>query len=496
MANKEQQIKNSFLYLLPTITTALLPFITIPIFTRILTKEDYGVLALAQVYAIFANGLANFGMTAAYDRDYFQYRGNRLKTAQLLYSILLFVMLNFLFLGGLTYLFRGTLSELIIGSVEHGNILFWAFCAQFFYSVTYYYLTYFKNSETARNVVLYTIAGTLINLIISLFLVAYLRIGVIGLIYAQLCSGATIFGILSYKFTASLPPSFDKAIFNESLRIAYPLTPRVFLGVIGTQFDKYMIGLLASVGGVGIYSIGQRVSYIVFYFMTAIENVFSPQVYRRMFDLQDKGGEVIGKYITPFAYISIFLALLVALFSEEVISILTPRSFHGAIDIVAVLSMYYGLLFFGKLNGPQLIFTKKTHITSLLTIVRIGITVGLNIPFIMRWGAIGAAWATLLAGLISGSISFFVAQHYYEIKWEYRRIGSIFLTFFGSTILVILLRDGHVNYYARIAIKLTSICVYIYTGVKAGVITTENFTMVRNMLVGSGFQMVKRKATS
>jgi O-antigen/teichoic acid export membrane protein len=461
-----------------------------------LTKEDYGVLALAQVYAIFVNGLANFGMTAAYDRDYFQYRNDHLKTGQLLYSVLLFVMLNFVFVAGLTYMFRETLSELIIGSAEHGNILFWAFCAQFFYTVSYYYLAYFRNSETARDFVVYTIAGTLINLIVSLFLVAYLRIGVIGLIYAQLCSGATIFGILSYKFTASLPFSLSRPILSKSLQIAYPLTPRIFLGVIGTQFDKYMIGLLASMGGVGLYSIGQRISYIVFYFMTAIENVFSPQVYKRMFDLRDKGGTAIGKYLTPFAYISIFLALLVALFSEEVISILTPPPFHGAINIVAILSMYYGLLFFGKLNGPQLIFTKKTHITSLLTIVRIGINVGLNIPFIMRWGAIGAAWATLLAGLISGTISFFVAQHYYEIKWEYRRIGSIFLTFFGSTLLLILLRDAGVNYYIRMGIKLTSICVYIYTGVKAGVITTENFTMVRNMLVGSGFQMVKRKATS
>ena len=495
MANKEQQIKNSLLYLLPTIITSVLPFLTIPIFTRILTREDYGVLALAQIYAIFVNGLANFGMTAAYERDYFQYREDRLKTPQLLYSALLFVMLNFLLLALSTYVFRKPLSNLIIGSTEHGNILFLAFCAQFFYSVNYYYLTYFKNSETARDFVAYTIFGTLINFIISLFLVAYLRIGVVGLIYAQLCSGATIFGIMSYRFTASLPVSLSMPILSKSLQIAYPLTPRIFLGVVATQFDKYMIGLLASVGGVGVYSIGQKISYVIFTYMTAIENVFSPQVYKRMFDLEDKGGAAIGKYITPFAYISIFLALLVALFSEEVISILTPPPFHDAIDIVAVLSMYYGLLFFGKLNGPQLIFTKKTHLTSLLTMGRIGINVGLNIPFIMRWGAIGAAWATLLAGLISGALSFLVAQHYYEIKWEYRRIGSIFLTFFGSTILLIVLREGDVSYYARMAIKLTSICVYIYTGVKAGIVTTDNFALVKNVLIGPGLQMVKRRTT-
>ena len=251
MASKEQQIKNSFLYFLPVITGAVLPFITLPIFTRILTKEDFGILALAMVYAIFVNGLANFGMTISYNRNYFQYRGDQLKMAQLLYSTLLFVMLNFLLLAGLTYLFSETSSKLIIGSPEHAGILFWAFCAQFFSGVTYYYLDYFKNSETAKDFVIYTIAASFINLVISLFLVAYLRIGVIGIVYAQLCSGVVIFGLLSYKFLNLFKLSLSKTIFIESLRISYPLTPRIFLGVIGTQFDKYMIGLLASVGGGG-----------------------------------------------------------------------------------------------------------------------------------------------------------------------------------------------------------------------------------------------------
>lgn len=482
MANKEKQIKNSFIYLLPIIAGSILPFVSLSIFTRILTREDYGVLALAQVYAIFVSGLANFGMTAAYDRNYFQYRSNPLETAKLLYSILLFVTLNFLFLAGLTFVFRGTLSKLIIGSVEHGNILFWAFCAQFFTGVSYYYFTYFKNSETAKDFAVYTIALSITNLIISVFLVAYLRIGVIGLVYAQLCSGAIIFSVLSYKFITTLKPSFSRSIFIESLKISYPLTPRIFLGVIGTQFDKYMIGLLATIGGVGIYSIGQRVSNTIFVFMTAIQNVFSPQVYKKMFDLKEKGGEAIGKYLTPFAYVCISVALLVSLFSEEIISILTPPSYHGAIDIVIILSMFYGFMFFGKLNGNQLIFTKKTHITSLLTMVSIGLNVGFNIPFIMKWGTIGAAWGTLLSGLISGGISFAVSQHYYEIKWEYKKMGAIFFIFFASAILMILMRHFSVAYEFRLILKCVAIFSYVYLGIKLKVITMENYTLIKNMI--------------
>jgi len=480
MANKEQQIKNSFIYLLPIIAGSILPFVALSIFTRILTSEDYGVLALAQVYAVFVSGLANFGMTVVYDRNYFQYRDDCLKTAQLLYSTLLFVILNFLLLASITYLFRGTLSKLIIGSDVHGNILFWSLCGQFFNSVIIYYLTYFKNSEIAKDFAIYKIGFIFLNLFMALFLVAYLHIGVIGLVYAQLFAGVIIFGILSYKFIDILPPSLSKTIICESLKISYPLTPSIFFGVIGTQFDKYMIGLLATVGGVGIYSIGQRVSDSIFIFMTAIQNVFSPQVYKKMFDLGEKGGTAVGRYLTPFVYVSISLALMISLFSEEIIGILTPKSYHGAVDVVIILSMFYGTLFFGK--QPQIIFAKKTYMLTLLHMVSIALNVLINIPFIMRWGMIGAAWATLLAGLISGSILFFVSQHYYEIKWEYKKMGAIFFIFFASSILMILLRNFYIAYEIRLVVKCASVFSYLYLGIKLKVITMENYILIRNMI--------------
>ena len=482
MINKEQQIKNSFIYLVPTIIGNLLPIITLPIFTRILTKEDYGILALASLYAIFASGLANFGLIVGYERNFFQYKDKK-KTAELLYSTLAFVGVSFLIFAILTYFFKGHFSKWIIGSIDYANILFWAYCATAVASFKNYYLTYFKNTENAKAFVWYTIDETALGIIFSLFMVAYLRIGVIGLIWGQLFASLIILSILSIKFLKVLPVSFNLKTLGDSLRISYPLTPRIFLGVANTQFDKYIIRLLNSVGGVGIYSIGQRIASLVFSYMTAIQNVFNPQIYNMMFNLKEKGKEAVGKYLTPFAYISIAIALLVALFSEEVISILTPKSYHEAIPVIAILSMYYGFLFFGKINGTQLIFMKKTHITSVLTIWTIGLNIGLTIPFIIKFGVIGVAWAMFLAGLISGSISFIVAQHYYRIKWEYKKIVPIFLIFFASSILVIIPKNFFIDYPIRLLLKLGFLVSYSYLGIKIKVITWEHYKSVRDIVL-------------
>jgi O-antigen/teichoic acid export membrane protein len=241
---------------------------------------------------------------------------------------------------------------------------------------------------------------------------------------------------------------------------------------------------------VGIYSIGQKVANVIFTYMTAIQNVFSPQVYRRMFDLGAEGSAAVGRYLTPFAYVSIAFGLMIALFSEEIIFILTPPPFHDAIDIVIVLSMFYGSQFFGK--QPQLIYAKKTYITSLLTVVSILLTIIVAVPFTMKWGAMGTAWGILLSGLVSMAIFFMVSQHYYRIEWEYPKIIAIFLIFFVSAFSIIFLRYIMVEYTLRLLLKGLFIASYAYLGIKIRIITAENFDLLKNMIRVKGSAVIGR----
>lgn len=477
----ERQIRDSFLYMLPLLFNNVIPFLTLPIFTRILTMEDYGILALAQVYAVFMSGLTNFGMILSYERNYFQYRESRCDSAALLFSSLAFVLFNIVVAGLLTFVYRERLAVWIIGSAAHGDILFWAFLNNCAMNLVIYYQTSLRNAGRVHSYLGYTVAVSILNLCLSLYLVAFQRIGVIGLIYAPLLANGVIFIVLSYIFMTTQPLSFSWPILRESLKISYPLTPRIFLGALSQQFDKYMIGLLSTLGGVGVYRIGQQVASLGFSYTTQLEHVFIPGTYRRMFDLGTEGKRAVGCYLTPFFYMSLAVAFMICLFSEEVISILTPPGFHDAITIVTVLSIYYGVLFFGKITGTQLIFMKKTYITSMLSFSTIAINIAVNIPFITAWGAIGAAWGTMISGIICSSISFAVAQHYYGVRWEYGKIVTVMALFFVSSLLTIGLR-GQVDYPVRLLVKLLLTGSFVYLGVRIRVITAENLHHVRNLM--------------
>ena len=480
MLSTADQVKNSFIYLVPTVVTSLIPFLTFPVFTRIFTKEEYGLLALAQIYAILVSGISNFGLIIGFKRNFFQYPSPSDRSA-LLYSALVFVCLMLVASAVLTYLARHQLAEFFLGSPEYGNFLFLVFCTYAAITLKPYFIDYFTNYENAKANVRIVVADTVITAIASLVLVLIFKTGIEGLPLGQLVGSGVVLSFLVFWFGTNLRFRLSWQLFKECLKISYPLTPTILLKTINSQFDKYMIGQMDSVGGTGLYSIGQRLSITLFTFMTALQNVYQPNVYKFMFDTEGEGGKHIGQYLTPFLYVSIAAGVLLSLFAEEVVTVLAPKSYHGAIEITIILSMFYGILFFSK--QPQLVYARKTHISSLLFLVSMALNIGINIPFIKVWGFLGAAWATFIAGLVSSIISFVISQYYYKIHWEYKKLAAIYFIFFLSSILMILMRHYPTAYYERVIIKILLLAAYVFLGTKLGYLSKDNYQTAKQMIV-------------
>ncbi len=478
MQDKERQVKNSVIYFGQLGLSMLIPILTLPLFTRALAKDDYGILAMAEVYGFIVNGLAWAGLEAAYERNFFKYRQDTKKLSQLTYSTLAFSLSAFCVLALATYFLKNVLAGFILHNQGYGYILFGSFSAIFMVRVNEFYLAYFKNSEDAGRYLIYQSLFIILNMVLAIYLVVFTKCGVIGMIGAQFLAALGVCILLTKRMLVKFKPAVNWAILKESLKIGLPLTPISFVKIIGTRIDNIMINFLVSLGVLGIYNIGQKISNIIFSFMNTMEYVFRPQIYKRMFDLKEKGAESIGRYLTPFIFLSLGFALFMVLFCEEAVFILTPPSFHGAVDVAIVLSMYCSLLFFGKVTTPQLIYAKKPHILTFLLIPTYLLNIVFNIPFIMRWGAIGAAWATLLARLIAGLIAIKVAQKYYYIKWEYKKILAMFILIAGAGVGLIFMRHLGVVYWPKLLIKCLFLGAYALLGIKCAVLTKDNLRLL------------------
>ncbi|MCA6478097.1 MAG: oligosaccharide flippase family protein [Chitinophagaceae bacterium] len=466
--------------MLPVIVGNLIPIITLPLFTRQLSTDEYGIFSLSQVYAIFINGIANFGLIAGFERNYFE-SNEIVKRTALLYSILSFVVIVSLLFTSITALVEGFLLKNLFHIRGYENLLILAYGATAISGFKVYFLSYFKNAEEAKSYVFYSIDETVLTTVFSLLFVFIFRLQVYGLILGQLVSATFVLTLLLIRFTKKHSITFDFNALKSTLKLSLPLTPKIFFGVLNSQLDKYLIGLLSSIGGVGIYNIAQKIANVTFTFMTAIQNVFSPQVYSRMFDMEEKSaGKSIGTYLTPFYYVSIFVGMLVALFSEEIIIILFPTDYHDAINITSIFSILYSSYFFSK--HPQLIYSKKTWLSSVLFVFSIILNIVIGIPFAKIWGPIGVAWGSLLSGIIWGAVYFYVSQKSFYIEWESDKILAITLIFIVSSMTLILMRHFQTSYVLRFVVKLVSVGLFIERGVAYRIISKNTFSSLKSML--------------
>lgn len=482
--NKKKQMRDGLLYFVPVAISGLIPLITLPLFTRFLSPDDYGALALAQIWALLFSGVAQFGLYSAYDRNFFKYRTKQEESAKLLYSTVFFVAVaSSVFICG-TYLFRGDVALFLIGEEVYGQLVSIALVANVLSAMNAYYLKYFRNMGKAKDFVVYTVGISLATALAGIGLIVVYGVGVIGLVYAQLFSSALFFIVVNVLLMQRLPPRLDYHIVIEALKIGYPITFKALFGVLNQQFDKYMINLLNTLGGVGVYNIAQSISYIIFMFLNGIQNVFAPRIYGEMFDNRENGGEVLGKYLTPFAYLSVLPCLLLAGFAGEFVAILLPESFQGAASIIPVLTMYYGLMFFGKITPLQSMYAKKAGVLMWLLVFGIMLNVMLNIPFIMWWGAVGAAWATLIASSVSAAVSFFFAQRHYRIDWEYLKLAGIYLSFLLFVAVAMLIDSLESEIWLSVSIKCFGIGIYLLLGYRLGIVTRHNVMLLKQSITG------------
>lgn len=465
-------IKKVSLYSIPIIVGNLIPIVTLPLFTRHISVTDFGVFALAQTIGTYLGGIAVFGTNIGFERNFFEKDDEQYKS-QLFYTVLLLTFGSFAIIGLLFMIAQKYVLSIFHLQSTYETVFIYSYFGLGIVNIKHFFLIYLKNVHNVKSYVWFSLDEIILGFIFQVCFVLWFKMGIVGLALGQLMASAIVFILLIRKFLKEMPFELNFKLVPNLMKISFPMTPRIFFGVFGNQFDKYMLGLIGSMNGVGIYNLGQRIGYLTFVFMNAIQNVFSPVVYKTMFEESKEQASIkIGRYLTKYFYLSAGFGVLVMLFAHEVITLLTPPEFHDAINIVSLLTIYYVSCFFGK--QPQLIYTKKTGVSTILSFISIGITVLVNSFVIPRWGYYGAAAGTLFSGLLSNIIIFLISQYYYRIRWEYMKIVIILVMLVSAAILQYFIAGLHLGLILSVLIKIGLIGLFAFVGIFLNIIDIKH----------------------
>lgn len=397
----------ALLFMAPVIASSTVPLVTLPLYTRALSPDEYGRWAIAVSVGALASGVLGLGLLTGFERNYFS-SNDETKRRPLLFSVgILSAGLQFLGFVALLALAPALSASLL--ATEGG---WWLFAMGFGVSaianLKAFFLTTLRSQGRAREYALFSVDETIVGAVGSLVCVLGLGWGAAGLLMGPLLAGAMVTVALVYRLKPSIEATFDVEQVRDVLRVSLPLAPRILLGAVGNQLDRLVLGAAGSLATVGLYAIGQRIAQVVFAFMTALQNVYQPRVYRMLFERARP--EHIGAFLLPYAFVTAFIAVAAILYADDVLPVLAPAGYAGAAPIVGILSVHYGLMFFGK--QPQLVYARRTGLISVLSIGSILLN-SLAVYVGARIGAAeGVALGALAAGVVTGAVGLALATRF------------------------------------------------------------------------------------
>lgn len=314
-----------------------------PIYTSILTKEEYGAMALITSVGGVIDLLSNLNIHSGIAREYYEEGVDRRKLVSTGFLSIMGISLSIL---TIMFFSRNFWGLTVLGLNEQFMPAFTVFL--FLTPLTSLQSYFAILTRYKKKPILFTI-GTIVKLIIQLTISIYgvvvLRAGIISIYIGMLMSD--IFGVIYYSLINReyISFSFDKNILKKALLFSLPTLPAIMAGWIDSSFGQVLIGKNVSMADLGVYSIALSLASVFTLISGAFQNVWSPYLFEN-YKKSDFNSN-IKKLFTIITFALIIISVLLSLFSHEVVLILSNESYLNAGKYLTLLCvpMSFYLLF-------------------------------------------------------------------------------------------------------------------------------------------------------
>lgn len=471
-------IKQSAIYTLPGIAGQLVGIVLVPIYTRIFVPADYGVMAGVILAAPIATFLCMFAMESGIFRFYYDAQSDRERKLIVSTGLYFVVALSVVVIGTCVMFFPEQISQLVLHDRQYSTYFILALAAVPFGLCYKLAIDVLRLKFQVMRRTMISIAHMLVNVGLSIYLVVFLRIGIMGVFLATLITNVTfmIAALLIVRNNYIWAFSWEK--FKPMLRFCAPLVPTSMAFYIFQYADRYLLIRLTNLKVVGLYSIGMALASILYLLVSGFQMAWAPTIYSSYGE--EKSKQFYARVFNYFWALLLFGAVGLSLFGKEAIMILCPETYLGAYSVVPILVMSAVFFRGGPLFSFGIGIAKKTHYNLILMVIAVGLNIGLNLLLIPRYGMIGAAVATLISAVCRAASLFIISQKLYHVDYDIGAFARI-LAVAIAAITVANMLFSEVN-WQNILIKIGLVAVYVVCLFVFHMVGKDELIYVKNML--------------
>ncbi len=393
------QVRASFWFLICSFLQKGISVITTPIFTRLLTTEQYGnynvfnswlgivtiFVTLRLYHGVYAQGLVKF------EDDQQRYSSS-------MQGLNLALCIGWTAVYGLFHNFWNRVFTLTTVQMSAMMLMIWATGAFTFWAQEQRY------SFSYRKLVLVTLLVSFFKPVLGVIFVIHsedkVTARILGIVLVELIgySGLSVAQMIKGK------KLFDQKYWKYALMFNIPLIPHYLSMTVLNSSDRIMIKAMTGAAEAGIYSLSYSISQIMLLFNRALTQTITPWIYKKI--KAERTDDIPRVAYTTMTFIAVVNLVLIA-FAPEAVAVFAPESYYDAIWIIPPVAMSVFFVFLYSLFADFEFYFEKTGFMATASITGALTNVVLNFIFIKIFGYYAAGYTTLICYMM------FAAGHFY-----------------------------------------------------------------------------------
>lgn len=370
-----------------------IPFLTLPIFTRILTTAEFGLYNTYLSYENIMTIILGFGLYGTIRVAKSEYREKFEEYITAVYGIQILsaaIMYPLIFVVFSVINPQGWFDKRLL------IVLLFHCLSMQLYNIAS--AKYAIKGEVLQNLV-FSLIMTISNVVFSLFLCYFAFKGerYVGRILGTFLSALLVAIIVLVKQMKYSLKWYNKEYWLFAFKMGMPLIPHMLSLTILSQCDKIMIQNMVGNSEAGIYSLAVTISGIVTVLVTSIDNAWAPWFYKK---LEQGDYEEVRKNNNYMIVAFCFIVAEILLVAPELIRIMSEEEYWDSIYSFAplLMSVLFNFIYLIPVNFEY--YHKKTAYISYSTVLTAILNIILNIILINYMGYVGAAYATCISKIV------------------------------------------------------------------------------------------------
>ncbi len=427
MKREEKLLKNTLILSIGTILPKLAVFITLPIYTKYLTKTEYGIYDLIASVVLFLVPLITLQIQDGIFRYLLEEKNSENKS-KIITTTTIFVTLTTVIIGFIAFF--------VLRNIEFTlRILILLYFL--FYILLQVVMQIARGIGENKKYSVASIINSFFNIVLVIPLLVCIRLGINGLMLSltvsmivsiiYLAKSIKLFKYLNFKY-------WDFNYLKNIMKYSIPMIPNSIAWWVINLSDRLIITNKLGLEQNAIYAASNKIPSIYNIAYTTFNMAWQESA------TVEKNSKDVCEY-----YSNIFKNLLELLFgailviiavSPIIFRILIDSSYNEAMKQMPILFLALFFLSFANFYGGIYVAFKKTKKVAKSSLWGAIINIVVNLLFIKRIGLYAASISTLISYVFITIYRAIDIQKEFKIKYEYKKIFICLVLLIAECLLI------------------------------------------------------------